>query len=256
MIRSNARDENRHGPAFGQAAEGAFRSLTALCSLRLFRRRTLPAGRGCAKEDLVLASLVNAVPAPGYTGSGWELAIERLGLHVSGAKTRTYSRYQAYHSGKAQPHLSGYMCEANGPGDNANEGSGRRVAPGRYPIWTQFGRYRSIGYGLETATPGVGPMPAFRLAETGKRTDILVHPAHPPDLFLISVGCFNPTSPLGPAGLMDYWDSRGRVIALLDDLHAHAPRAFDQEVMTPVADAWVVVTGEPMNVLPATREVV
>ena len=203
----------------------------------------------------MLSGIVNAVPAPACTGSGWELAIERLGLQVADAKTRTYSRYQVFHLGKAQPVLSGYMCEPNGPGDNANEGSGRRMSPGRYPVWTQFGRYRSIGYGPHTATPGVGPMPGFRLAQTGQRTDILVHPAHPPDLFLVSVGCFNPTGPLGPLGLMDYWDSRDRVIALLDDLRIHAPRAFSQEVMTPVADAWVVVTGEPMNVLSAAREV-
>ena len=185
------------------------------------------------------------------TGQGWELHVERLGLQVSGAKKRTYGRYQAYRDGQPVAGLSGNICECVGPGDNSTPGNGRRIEAGRYPLWTQFGRYRSIGYSQDLTTPGLEPMPGVCLMGTGKRTGILVHPGHPPNLFLSSIGCFNPTNPLQPAELMNYWDSRTRVIALLDDMRAFAPAAFQHEVMTHIPDAWAVVDGEPMNVLAA-----
>ncbi len=181
------------------------------------------------------------------SGREWELNIERLGQQVTGARTRTYGRYQVYHSGRARPDLSGFMCEAPGPGDNANEGNGRRVEAGRYPVWTQFGCFRSIGYAEDVSALGVQVMPGFRLEGTGRRTDILVHPAHPPDLYLSSVGCLNPTAALGPLEPMSFEDSRARVIALIEDLRAYAPEAFRHATMTPVIGAWVVVDGEPMS---------
>ena len=178
--------------------------------------------------------------------STWELRVERLGLHVSGNKTRTYGRYQVLIDGAAVAGLSGNICESPGPGDNSKPGNKKRVEAGTYPLWTQFGRYRSIGYATG-AVAGEAPMPAVALAATNKRTGILIHPAHPPTLFLSSIGCFNPTAPVGPDDTMDFFDSRTRVIALLDSLKAYAPQAFAHEVMTRIGNAIVTVSGELMN---------
>ena len=180
------------------------------------------------------------------TGHGWEMLVERLCVHVAGDAARTYGRYQVYHEGMAAPALSGFMCECSGPGNNAVPDTGLRIEPGRYPLTTQFGRYRSIGYSEDLATAGRDPMPAFRLEDTGNRVAILVHPGHPPDLYLSSVGCLLPTGPLTADQPIDFWDSRARVIALIDDLRTLNPDAFEAEVNTPITDAYVVIDGEPM----------
>src|SRR5262245_789138 len=184
------------------------------------------------------------------TGQGWELHVERLGLNEAAGRTRTYGCYQAYLNGVASPALGGFMCESRGPGANAPAGNGKRVEAGAYPLWTQFGRYRSIGYS-DSLEPddAIAHMPGMLLAATGRRIGILIHPAHPPGLFLSSVGCLNPTIALGPKDPMNFWDSRARVIALLQDLRAFAPAAFQKEVSTAIPDAWVVIDGEPMTVL-------
>ena len=181
---------------------------------------------------------------------GWELLVNRVGLQKSGAKTRTYGSYQVFRDGNPVASLSGFMCETIGPGDNAVENNGRRIAQGRYPLYTQFGWYRSIGYSLDTQVEGQPPMPAVLLLDTGNRTGILVHPAHPPHLYLSSVGCFNPSSPLHADQPMNFWESRARVIALINDLRLFAPTAFEQEEITRIPKAWVVVDGEPMDELP------
>ena len=110
----------------------------------------------------------------------------------------------------------------------------------------QFGRYRSIGYCNDLTTPGLDPMPGVRLEETGNRTAILIHPGHPPNLYLSSVGCLNPTRALREDELIDYWDSRTRMIALIDSLRAFAPAAFATEINTPIENASVIITGEPV----------
>jgi hypothetical protein len=182
-------------------------------------------------------------------GPGWELLVERLGLHLAGSARRTYGRYQVFRAGRAAPGLNGFMCECIGPGDNGTPDTGLRIEPGRYPLWTQFGRYRSIGYSADLTTPGLDPMPGFRLEETGARTAILIHPGHPPNLYLSSVGCLNPTRALSATEPMDYWESRARVIALIEDLRAFAPGAFTAETNTRIDNAFVVITGEPMTTL-------
>ena len=64
-----------------------------------------------------------------------------------------------------------------------------RIKEGRYTLSTQFGkRYRSAGF-TTGATP---PLPGFRLLGTDVRTSVLVHPGHPPNLDLLSIGCLNP----------------------------------------------------------------
>jgi len=40
-------------------------------------------------------------------------------------------------------------------------------------------------------------MPAIRLEGVGNRNGILIHPGHLPNLYLSSIGCLNPTNPLG-----------------------------------------------------------
>src|SRR5262249_42179276 len=144
---------------------------------------------------------------------------------------------------------SGNVCECVGPGDLVAS-SGKRITQGRYPLSTQFGtRYRSVGYVDETHAAGTIPMPGILLENTAPRAAILIHPGHPPKLYLSSIGCLNPTRPLDPVDDMDFWDSRSRVLALIDDLRAFAPVAFQQTTDTPIPRAWAVIDGEPIDVL-------
>jgi hypothetical protein len=184
----------------------------------------------------------------------WELRIERLGLHQSGAKVRTYGRYELWRDGAPDPNIRGFICEPPGPGDNNRPGNGKRIAAGTYPLWTQFGAYRSIGYAAG-GIAGETPMPAIALAATGGRIGILIHPAHPPRLFLSSTGCLNPTGPLGPNISMDFFDSRRRVIELLESLKNYAPASFAHEAMTRIGDAVTIISGEPQQPLAAAPDV-
>ena len=187
---------------------------------------------------------------PDISGHGWELKVTRLGLHRSASgMARTYGAYQAFINGDPVPGLSGHICERIGPGDNSAQGVNdhTRIAQGRYDLSTQFGdRYVSVGF-----TSGVQrPLPGFLLRGTGDRTAILVHPGHPPHLYLSSIGCFNPTRPLTVDQVIDFTESRARVIALLDSLRAHDPDAFDSESNTAIEGAAIVVDGEPMGPVP------
>jgi len=187
------------------------------------------------------------------SGQGWEFHVVRLGLHKSGRQVRTYGEYQVYLNGQKIDTLSGHVCECTGPGDLVSE-SGNRVKQGRYPLSTQFHKYVTIGYSEDLHTPGKKPMPAILLEGTEPRDGILIHPAHPPPawkLYISSIGCLNPTDPLDPAERMDFWDSRRRVIALIDDLRRFAPAAFQHNRNTPIPGAWAVIDREPMNVLQA-----
>ncbi|WP_275791455.1 hypothetical protein [Pararhizobium gei] len=182
------------------------------------------------------------------TGQGWELHVERLGIQKKGGLTRTYGTYQVYINGNPAAELSGHICETIGPGDNSKKNNGKRVEAGAYPLSTHFGaKYETIGYSEDLETPGEIHMPSVLLLDTNKRTGILVHPGHPPHLYLSSVGCFNPTKPLGSADEMDFWESRDRVIAIIESLKAFAPNAFRRRRQTPISNATVVVDGEPMG---------
>jgi hypothetical protein len=179
------------------------------------------------------------------SGRGWELLVERLRVHEARERRRTWGRYQVYRDGVAVAALCGFMCECVGPGNNAVPDTGLRIEPGRYRLTTQFGRYRTSGYNEDLSEAGRDPMPGFRLEDTGARTAILVHPGHPPNLYLSSVGCLNPTGPLAAGQQMDFQESRARVIALIDDLRGFAPGAFAMEINTPIDGAFVVIVGEP-----------
>jgi hypothetical protein len=183
------------------------------------------------------------------SGSGWEFHVERLGIQADGKRKRTYGAYQVFLDGHAIAKLSGHLCECIGLGSRV-KGGHKRIPQGRYPLFTQFGtRYLTIGYTANLAVPGKIPMPGILLGETKPRTAILIHPGHPPNLYLSSIGCLNPTDPLGPADLMDFSESRSRVIALIDSLRDFAPAAFQHAVSTHIPNAWAVIDGEPMNPL-------
>ena len=189
------------------------------------------------------------------SGHGWELNVQRLGVHVSGSKMRTYGSYQVFQDGHALDGLlSGFICECIGPGENTVAGTAKRIAQGTYPLSTQFGRYRTVGYSDDTSTAGRPPMPALLVEHTINRSGVLIHPGHPPNLFLSSIGCFNPTSALLSWQEIDFWDSRSRVIALVDDLHRFAPDAFHSIENTMIPNASIVVDGEPMNILVSPDE--
>jgi len=184
------------------------------------------------------------------TGHGWELLVKRLGLQSHGGITRTYASYQAHHDGVAIPELSGHICECIGPGNNVIKKSGKRIAAGRYPLSTHFGtKYKSMGFSMNLKKAAVLAMPGLLLKQTGVRTAILIHPGHPPNLYLSSVGCLNPTKPLRTNDNMEFFESRARVIALIDSLRAFHPDAFRSGKPMPIPDAFVVIDGEPMDPL-------
>ncbi len=114
-------------------------------------------------------------------------------------------------------------------------------------VSTQFGsKYRSVGFTSDASHP----MPGFLLLDTQLRTAILVHPGHPPNLFISAIGCLNPTNPLTKQQDMVFLESRSRVIAMLDSLKEHDPAAFAANNVgknTRIANAFVVIDGEPMN---------
>ncbi|MBY5898025.1 peptidase S8/S53 subtilisin kexin sedolisin [Rhizobium leguminosarum] len=179
------------------------------------------------------------------SGKGWELHVERLAVHQSSQLRRTYGRYQAFGDGSPLDGLSGFMCESMGPGNNRQAGNNKRIEAGTYTLHTQFGRYRSIGYSEDTQYPEANAMPGLLLYPTGKRVGILLHPGHPPKLYLSSIGCLNPSKQLTETETMDFWDSRGRVIALIESLRHFDPSAFEHEVGTESRRASVVIDGEP-----------
>lgn len=181
---------------------------------------------------------------------GWELHVKRIGLQSRhGSRVRTYGTYQVFLEGQPILELFGHICECTGPGDNTKNGKEHhlRIEEGRYPLSTQFGeRYRSVGFTKTTEHP----LPGFLLLETEVRTAILVHPAHPPNFYLSSIGCFNPTLPLTANQDMDFDDSRPRVIAMIESLKQHDPDAFATKKIghnTRIANAFAVISGEPMT---------
>lgn len=176
-------------------------------------------------------------------GHGWELHVVREREQKRGDRKRTVGTYQIFHDGVAQNGLSGTAVETKGPGDNKVMGNGRRVEQGTYPLATQAGQhYLTIGY-LKSSDPDQTPKPGLLLTNTENRVGIIVHPGHG---FLASIGCINLTSAL-PDGATDipFVDSRNRVIAAIDDLKGFAGTAFPHHNGQPIANAFVVIDGEP-----------
>lgn len=198
------------------------------------------------------------------TGQGWEFHVQRLGLHRRGERVRTYGSYEVFINNVSaaanNPLLKGNVCEVIGPGKNHPEGNGLRIEQGRYQLTTQFGKYVSIGFSDSTTIAAKKHMPAVALIGTGERTAILIHPGHPkeeggvpPTSYISSVGCFNLTQPLTAQDSINFFESRLRVIALINSLTAFAPAAFRNAQGHPILNntkipgAFAVVDGEPMN---------
>src|SRR4051812_16764660 len=103
------------------------------------------------------------------------------------------------------------------------------------------------------SVPGALRMPGVALIETGNRTAILIHPGHPtppggpPSSWLSSIGCLNVTRAIRADEDIEFWESRARVIAILDSLRAFAPDAFVAARNTPILNAFAVIDGEPMH---------
>lgn len=182
-------------------------------------------------------------------GKGFEILIIRkstqTGMVGSSRRTRTVGTYQVFHDGVEQTKLQGAMLEQKGPSDNSESGKtyDRRIEPGRYPLWTQDGtKYKTIGY-KKTAAAATNfrliPRPGIELKETGKRSEILIHPAQG---FLSSEGCLHPSRPLASGrGRIDFVESRKRVIAIIEDLRALLGTKFPTRDGVRIPDAWAVV---------------
>lgn len=152
---------------------------------------------------------------------GWEFHIvrkseqKRPGPH---GKHRTVGTYQIFHDGVKQTGagLSGTVAETRGPGDNKEAGNNRRIEEGRYTLFTQGGeKYVTIGF-KDSESKTAKPKPGLELGNTGKRSEILIHPGQS---FLASVGCINPCTSLPNAQEeIDFVPSRKRVIAIIENL--------------------------------------
>ena len=177
------------------------------------------------------------------TGRGWELHIVREHVQTRRTRKRTIGTYQVYRDGRPQGRLQGTAVETKGMGDNKIRGNGRRIEAGVYPLATQAGAgYVTLGF-LVSKDPDVTPKPGLELLDTGNRTEILVHPGHG---FLSSIGCINLTAALASASTdIPFVDSRDRVMAVIDDLRAFAGSRFPHYNGQPIANAWVVIDGEP-----------
>jgi len=133
---------------------------------------------------------------------------------------RTVGVYQAYFQGKKIPEISGMVCERQGPGDNTTVGQNQhqRLKAGTYRLFTHAGasgKYSTHRY-TNSTVPGATARPCLRVADTGIREGVLIHPAQG---YLWSVGCLNLTAPLSNAqDNINYAESRRRVIALIDNM--------------------------------------
>lgn len=176
-------------------------------------------------------------------GAGWEILVTRLRIDLRHGKTRTVGQYQVFHDGVPVPGLAGDCAESPGPGDNAKPGNKRRIEAGRYPLLTQAGtKYVTLGYTNSLGSTQL-PRPGIELGKTGKRSEILIHPASG---FLWSVGCINLAEAL-PAAASDiaFKDSRARVIAVIDDMRAFLGDRFPTRNGRGIEGAFCVIDGEP-----------
>lgn len=193
------------------------------------------------------------------TGRGWEILISRTGLQTRGTRTRTVGTYQVYHDGQpAAPiqvgeflvQLSGTTAEACNPSQNdapANEAHPSRILPKRYRLQTSGGpMYKTIGYRNDLQIAESMPGIELLRADTGNRTDILIHPGK--NAFLSSIGCINLCTRL-PDGNenIDYPGSRRRVIALIDDMRRFLGALPGPDQL--IANAFAVIDGDPLPVI-------
>jgi murein DD-endopeptidase MepM/ murein hydrolase activator NlpD len=196
------------------------------------------------------------------TGKGWEILISRTATQrrSSDGKVRTVGTYQVFHDGAEATGtiavdgrdvpLFGTTAESPGPSQTdkrADEGFPTRILAKSYEMQTSGGpHYVTSGFRPDLEIKPA--MPGVQLRDTGRRTDILIHPGK--NEFLSSVGCINPCTALPNADeTIDYPGSRRRVIALIEDMRAFLgglpgpdlpiPNAFvvfDEEALTAAAE--------------------
>lgn len=189
----------------------------------------------------------------------WEIHITRKSQQNNGRRTRTVGSYQVFHDGAPVTSLKiggldvplfGTTAEARGPSSNAPSAKDRqRIAAGRYPLRTTDGpdymtyRYRD--------SDEVGePMPGIELAETGSRTDILIHPGK--NDFLSAIGCVNLCRSLPDAAeRIDFPGSRRRVIALIEDMKRVLGAGFPGRNGRPIPNAFAVIRDQVASGPPA-----
>lgn len=177
----------------------------------------------------------------------WVIRIERIGeqRRSSDGKRRTVGSYQVFHDGVAQSgaDLAGTVAESRGPGANAPAGNGRRIEPGRYPLWTQAGaKYVTLNYRNSLNAAHI-PRPGIELKETGQRSEILIHPGIG---FLASVGCINLCTSLPDAAEhITYASSRRRVISVIDDMRDFLDAAFPATNGRRIPGAFAEIVGDP-----------
>lgn len=181
---------------------------------------------------------------------GYVICIERRKVQGRVGKSfkRTVSEYQAFFDRKPIPEIHGNAVERQGPGDNSNSGVSNhaRLKPGTYPLFTHAGasaKYRTFGF----ANPGglqSRPWPSVRVGNTGARSGILIHCAAG---YLMSIGCINLTGRELRIGKDDieYFDSRSRVIALIRSMKSHLGSQFPSSNNVQIANAKLVIRGEP-----------
>jgi hypothetical protein len=165
---------------------------------------------------------------------------------------RTVSRYQVLVDGQRIPGLNGMAVERQGPGDNSLEGryNQRRIKAGVYTLYTQHGsamlngvtKYKTYGYTSDGSVGSV-PRPSLRLGDTGRREGILIHPC---TNYVWSIGCINLTAPFEDASFrIDWQDSRGRVISLIDLLRRTLGSRFPSSNNQLIKDAAIEIVGDP-----------
>lgn len=174
----------------------------------------------------------------------WELYVKRIQEQEFKTRKRTLSQYKVLIDGQ-ETKIKGYMCEPCGP--SSNDTKGNRIGTGKYGLSTQFGKYVSIDFN-ETPIAQSGKMPSIRLLDTGNRSDILIHTAHTKiddgvsDLWLSSIGCFNPTMKIQANQEMDFNDTWDKTIELIDSLKAFEPSVFEGEKINQIIpNAFVIV---------------
>jgi hypothetical protein len=181
---------------------------------------------------------------------GFVICIERRATQARSGKAfrRTVGEYQAFFNRQPIADLHGNAVERQGPGDNTSTGVAghRRLTQGMYPLFTHAGgsnKYRTFGF----ANPGGlqrRPWPSIRVGNTDARSGVLIHCAAG---FLMSIGCINLTGHDLESGGDDieYFDSRARVIGLIQSMKSHLGSSFPSSNNTRIANAALVIRGEP-----------
>jgi hypothetical protein len=187
-------------------------------------------------------------------GHGWELHVKRLGLQRRpGSGSGPMARIRC--SSMASRPLAYLVTSVRAPVQAIIRHMGKRSICGSREAAMPC-RRNSVSATAPSASLTTRRM-AFLVLGTQVRTAVLVHPGHPPGLYLSSIECLNPTKPLRADQDMSFAESRARVIAMIDSLRQHDPGAFASKKIghnTAISDAFVVIDGEPM--IPVSDEAI